>query len=195
MHRKTAARLVLGGSAVMSVWLATASLAWACTTYVGRIEVSGNGTGNVAKTIDAAEPQSSGMDWCHPDDVPVDTDSDTLKSSFWTARVNGSSPSLTVTVSTPDPVCDGGGEGGGFPPGTWNVKIKSGYMNNGGFPFAAHNCHSGSVGLIDTSFSTDSGGYGTETYNLTSSLSTGWYSVCVYHDVYGWAAAQDFKVV
>jgi len=195
MNDRKVQRLGVGGMAGAALLLATASTAWACTTFASEIRVSGNGTGNVAQGI-AAEDLGYSMTWCFPELIPDENASDADKSAFWTARVNGSSPSLTVTIQDPGRAWQTCSDGifNEFTDATnYKVKLQNDYMQNGAGG-TAHNCHDSSSGTLLTSSFAVSSNSGTQTFT-PSSMSVGWSNVCVYHSSLQWAAAANFKVL
>lgn len=191
-HRRVGAVTVAGVAVLLSI----ASAAWACTVYLGDITVTGNGAGNASLTVDAEGMTVPEMVWCDP--VPHTSATDASQSAYWTARVNGASPSITVSVA-PNDGCSGGvggGVGTQLQAASYNVRILPGYMDEDPFTNGGpHNCHGTSGGtLLSSSFGVSAGGTGSATYT-PSSLATGWWSVCVYHPSAADANAQDFKVV
>ncbi|HET7487540.1 MAG TPA: hypothetical protein VFJ85_06380 [Acidimicrobiales bacterium] len=197
MSQHTKKRTTVFAFGVGAAVLALASTAFACTTFLGYITVSGNGTGNTAAT---AWGEGNGMFMDDPNTAGCQ-DLVASGTAFPTTgvRVNATSPTLDVTVGPEG--SSGAGVGncaGQLPAATYKVGVKAGALIAGGGGTNKHNCHSAGTPIdLTTSFSVNSSGNGAATglasgswTNLTSGSV---WSVCVYSNNSA-AAALNFQV-
>lgn len=170
-------RKVAGGFAVLGAALLASSTAYACTVFKGKVDATGNGTGNAAQRVAGT---GSGMNWC------------VVKTP--TVKV-ASSASLTLATGASNTVAASSG-GDGCATSTklrassrtvqfsTAVTDGAGYMPQGGGSGAVHNCHGTTGRVLETNGTVDSNGVwksgttGTNTIAFTSVA--GSQSVCIY---------------
>lgn len=180
--RAGARNKAVGAFAVLGVGAMAASAASACTVFLGKVDATGNGTGNVAQRVAGT---GSGMNWC-----VVKTPSVKVK-----APLNGTA-SLTLATGPSNTISAASGGDGcasstklrpSSPPlvqYTTAVTDGAGYMDQGGGTGATHNCHGTTGRKLETNGTVNGSGVWTSGKSGTNTLSftavAGSQSVCIY---------------
>lgn len=180
--RKSSRCKVVAGFGVAATAMLVSSTAFACTTYLGSLQASGNGTGNVSQTVKGDGSVIGGMNWC----------------STYTPTVKVATAASISLVTSQSTCLVSSKMSAGT---TYNVKVDTaGYMPQGGGGTAAtHNCHSSNGTPIDTGASVSSTGVfknsggvnNTEAYTTTR----GNQSICIYNTANADAIAINYDAV
>lgn len=171
---------VIQAFAVVVVALLASSTAFACTTFKGYLEATGNGTGNTAQRVAGT---GSGMNWCVVKTPTVKVAAGAGAGSLTLAT----GPSNTIAASSGGDGCATStqlGPSGRLVQYSTAVTDGAGYMPQGGGSGAVHNCHGTDGTVLETNGTVDSNGVwksgttGTNTINFTAV--PGPQSVCIY---------------
>ncbi len=172
---------LFGCFAVVSVGLLAASASYACTVFKGKVDATGNGTGNAAQRVAGT---GSGMNWC------------VVKTP--TVKVAGpASGTASLTLATGASNTTPAGSGGDGCASSTQLRASSrtvkfstavtdgaGYMPQGGGTGAVHNCHGTTGRVLETNGTVDSSGVWTSGTTGTNTISftavAGSQSVCIY---------------
>lgn len=170
---------VMGAFAIVVVVLMASSAAYACTVFKGKLDATGNGTGNTAQRVAGT---GSGMNWC-----VVKTPSVKVSTASSASLTLATGASNTTAASSGGDGCATStkmrASGLGIQYST-AVTDGAGYMPQGGGSGAVHNCHGTPGRVLESNGTVNSSGVWTSgtsgTNTITFTAVAGQQSVCIY---------------